>query len=43
VGDAYVAQVPLDADGLWDVAVEARRGPARFVAQQRLDVGATGS
>jgi hypothetical protein len=30
----------MDAAGLWDVAVEARRGPARFVAQRRLDVTA---
>lgn len=36
----YTAQVPLDAAGLWDVAVEARRGPARFVASRRLDVPA---
>jgi nitrogen fixation protein FixH len=39
-GGAYTAQVPVDAAGLWDVALEARRGPARFVAQRRLDVPA---
>jgi nitrogen fixation protein FixH len=37
-GDAYSAVVPMDAAGLWDVEVEARRGPARFVTQQRLDL-----
>lgn len=39
-GGAYTAQVPVDAAGLWDVALEARRGPARFVAARRLDVPA---
>ncbi len=41
-GDAYTAVVPMRAAGLWDVEVEARRGPARFVAQRRLDLAAGG-
>ncbi len=38
VEGGYGARVPFDAAGLWDVAVEARRGPARFVAARRVDV-----
>ncbi len=40
VAGGYEAVVPIDAAGLWDVALEARRGPARFVALRRLDVAA---
>jgi nitrogen fixation protein FixH len=38
VEGGYRAIVPFDAAGLWDVAVEARRGAARFVAERRIDV-----
>jgi nitrogen fixation protein FixH len=40
VTGGYGALVPFDAPGLWDVALEARRGTARFVTEQRLDVAA---
>jgi nitrogen fixation protein FixH len=37
-GDRYVAQLPMDRRGLWDVDVEAVRGGDRFVMTQRLDL-----
>jgi nitrogen fixation protein FixH len=38
-GASYRAVVPVQVGGLWDVALEARRGPSRFAAQRRLDLG----
>jgi nitrogen fixation protein FixH len=37
-GAGYSALVPMFVEGLWDVEVEARRGPARFTAQRRVDL-----
>lgn len=38
VGTHYAAVVPMYDAGLWDIAIEARRGTARFSAQRRLDL-----
>ena len=37
-GDRYLAVLPVNRGGLWDVDVEAVRGGERFVATQRLDL-----
>lgn len=37
-GDRYVAVVPVNRGGLWDMDVEIMRGSERFVATQRLDL-----
>ena len=37
-GDKYVAVVPVNRGGLWEMNVEAVRGSERFVATQRLDL-----
>jgi nitrogen fixation protein FixH len=37
-GDRYLAVVPVNRGGLWDMDVEAVRGGERFVATQRLDL-----
>jgi len=37
-GDRYLAALPLNRGGLWDLDVEAVRGSDRFVATQRLDL-----
>jgi len=37
-GDRYLAALPLNRGGLWDLDVEAVRGSERFVATQRLDL-----
>lgn len=38
VGDRYLAVLPVNRGGLWDLNVEAVRGSERFVATQRLDL-----
>ena len=37
-GDKYLAVLPVNRGGLWDMDVEAVRGSERFVATQRLDL-----
>ena len=37
-GDRYLAVLPVNRGGLWDMDVEAVRGSERFVATQRLDL-----
>lgn len=37
-GDKYLAALPVNRGGLWDVDVEAVRGSERFVATQRLNL-----
>ena len=37
-GDRYIAELPVNRGGLWDVDVEAVRGTDRFVITQRLDL-----
>lgn len=37
-GDLYLAVLPMDRHGLWDVNVEAVRGTDRFIVTQRLDL-----
>ena len=37
-GDRYLAVVPVNRGGLWDIDVEAVRGSERFVTTQRLDL-----
>lgn len=37
-GDRYVAVLPVNRGGLWELNVEAVRGSERFVATQRLDL-----
>ncbi len=40
-GDKYLAVLPVNRGGLWDMDVEAVRGGERFVATQRLDLPET--
>lgn len=37
-GDQYLAVLPVNRGGLWELNVEAVRGSERFVATQRLDL-----
>lgn len=37
-GDRYLAILPVNRGGLWDLDVEAVRGSERFVTTQRLDL-----
>lgn len=37
-GDRYLAALPVNRGGLWDLDVEAVRGSERFVTTQRLDL-----
>lgn len=37
-GDKYLAALPVNRGGLWELDVEAVRGSERFVATQRLDL-----
>ena len=37
-GDRYVATLPMERRGLWDVDVEIVRGTDRFVTEQRIDL-----
>lgn len=37
-GDGYVAALPMTRRGIWEVDVEASRGPDRYVTVQRIEL-----